>query len=113
MLCRTLPVPDYIGTTREYHSPLATLWRFSHMARAGPARGGPGPWSLHRRTEVLRHEGSARRLPYAFGAAAFATSAWSHFVVTDFGRVIGRPIARATTACAHTPRARDTLKSTV
>jgi hypothetical protein len=42
-----------------------------------------------------------------------AASPWSHLVVTDFGRVIGNPIARDITACAHTPRARDTLNNTV
>ena len=49
----------------------------------------------------------------AWAARAFATSAEIQRVVTDLGRVIGSPSARAATAWEQTPSARDTLKSTV
>ena len=43
----------------------------------------------------------------------FFTCACSHFVVTDFGRSIGDPIARLITSCDSMPIARLTENSTV
>ena len=43
----------------------------------------------------------------------FCISALIHAVLTDFGRVIGVPIARFRMSCANMPIARDTLNSTV
>ena len=70
--------------------------------------------ALCRVDDADRSAGASARYAVAVVVAiALVASPCSHLVVTDFGRVIGNPIARAMTACAQTPRARDTLNSTV
>ena len=79
---------------------------------AGLARANPAPASRPLRRQPAPARDPTHDVAVA-AAAAFAASPCSHLVVTDFGRVMGSPIARAMTACEHTPRARDTLNSTV
>ncbi len=109
----------------RYSSPAADELASGVMVvRAGCSAGlgsevwGAGFWGLGASLALSpRHPAPATRsytpagLAPAIGAVTTAFSI--HLVVTDFGRVIGSPMARAMTACEHTPSARDTANSTV
>ncbi len=80
---------------------------------AGTGETGIGSCDSDPRSPIPSPQGGYTPAGAAPAMGAVTTAFWIHLVVTDFGRVMARPSARAMTACEQTPSARDTANSTV